>query len=385
MQDARWLQLIERVRADTPRLLSDFLAELSTHEEYVGGEVAPEDIERTARNAFALFAARLAGEAGADAPSEFAEALGRRRARQGVRVERFMEAVRINFRVLWRALERAAQPDLSDALLAHGEQVLDVVERYATEVQRAFLGESESMARQHRTANERARARLFSGQADADELVTIGELLRLQPTAEYELLATRRDTARLARVAVESGGQHFDDGDAVVLLRPRLGPVDWVDADPLITGGYISRVPGLAAVGRAAALAVDLAERADRADRAALSAHDDTGGGTHDGAAGVWRLRDGFASIAREASLERFAGFTHELTGDFDAATAAERERFAVTLRTFIRTGSMQRTAEELFFHRNTVLKRLRAFEDLTGLDVTVPRDAAIALVILDL
>ncbi|MEJ6490430.1 helix-turn-helix domain-containing protein [Leucobacter sp. USCH14] len=365
MHDPRWLQLIDRVRADTPRLLEDFLAELSTHDGYVGDAVAADDIERTARNAFALFASRLAGDAGAEEPSAFAEALGRRRARQGVRVERFMEAVRINFRVLWRGLERAARPDLTDALLAHGEQVLDVVERYATEVQRAFLEESDSMAQQHRTAKERARARLFSGQATGDELLAIAHMLRLSTSVEYEMLATTRDGERLSREVLENGGQYFDDGDTTVLLRPRRGPIDWVDADPGLAGGYVSRVHGLDLVGRAAAIAVDLAERAD------------------EGA--VCRLRDGFASIARETMLERLAGFTHELTGAFDAIPEGERDRLAVTLRTFIRTGSMQRTAEELFLHRNTVLKRLRAFQDLSGLDVTVPRDAAIAMVILDL
>ncbi|WP_336662833.1 helix-turn-helix domain-containing protein [Leucobacter sp. USHLN154] len=365
MHDPRWLQLIDRVRADTPRLLDDFLMELSTHEGYVGDAVAAEDIERTARNAFALFASRLAAEAGAEAPSDFAEALGRRRARQGVRVERFMEAVRINFRVLWRGLERAAQPDLTDALLAHGELVLDVVERYATEVQRSFLEESDSMTQQRRTAKERARSRLFSGQADGDELVAIAHLLRLSSSVEYEMLATTRDGDRLAREVLESGGQYVDDGGTTVLLRPRRGPIDWVDADPALCGGYLSRVGGLDRVGRAATIAIDLAERAD------------------DGA--VFRLRDGFASIARETMLERVDGFMHELTGAFDALPDAERERLAVTLRAFIRTGSMQRTAEELFFHRNTVLKRLRVFQDLSGLDVTVPRDAAIAMVILDL
>lgn len=365
MHDPRWLQLIERVRADTPRLLDDFLAELRTHDGYVGDAVAAEDIERTARSAFALFAARLAGDAGAEEPSAFAEALGRRRARQGVRVERFMEAVRINFRVLWRGLERAARPDLTDALLAHGEQVLDVVERYATEVQRAFLAESASMAQQHRTAKERARSRLFSGQAEGEELAAFAEMLRLAPDAEYEMLATAHDVERLVSEVVTSGGQYFDDGDMTMLLRPRRGPVDWVDADDRLSGGYVSRVPGLALVGRAAAIAVDLAERAAEGS--------------------VCRLRDGFASIARETMLERVDGFAHELVGAFEAAPAGERERLAVTVRTFIRTGSMQRTAEELFFHRNTVLKRLRAFEDLSGLDVTVPRDAAIAMVMLDL
>lgn len=53
------------------------------------------------------------------------------------------------------------------------------------------------------------------------------------------------------------------------------------------------------------------------------------------------------------------------------------------TVRTFLDTGSVQRTATAAFCHRNTVLNRLAAFHERTGLDVTVPVEAALAHVLL--
>jgi DNA-binding PucR family transcriptional regulator len=45
------------------------------------------------------------------------------------------------------------------------------------------------------------------------------------------------------------------------------------------------------------------------------------------------------------------------------------------------RTGSVKLTSEELYCHRNTVVNRLNALQEVIGLDLTVPAQAALALV----
>ena len=362
-----WTQLLARVRADLPQLLADFLGELEHHDGYSDGPVGPDDLAGTARSAFDLFLERLAGAAPSEASLAFTDALGRRRARQGVRFDRFLEAVRINFRVLWRALERAARPDLLGELVANGERVLAVVEGYATEVQRAFLDEEARLARLQRSARERAIARLFSGRGDDAELAEAGRTLGLAPDAPLELLAMdpSRATEEVRRLAATEGGRLFESGSAVHLLRARRGPVDWPAARPELRGGYVARVPGLAAVPRAAALAERLRAAAAPGELATLRTH--------------------LGALARDALAETLRDFADECLGDLATVSPEERERLRETVRVFIGNGSVQRTADAMFCHRNTVFKRLRAFEALTGLDVAVPRDAVVATVALGL
>lgn len=365
MNESPWQELLERVRAHVPELLHDFLAELESHEGYSDGPVPREDLERTALQAFDLFLNRLASREGEEVSAEFPEALGRRRARQGVRIDQFTEAVRINFRLLWRALDRAAQTDLVDELVANGERVLNVVERYATEVQHAFLDETQRMEQFQRTARERALARLFSGHAEAEELARIAELLGLRPNDTFEMFAVDSSSIAEQRHSGVSrfGALIYEDGELAYLFRSRRGPVDWPVSAPELDGVYISRISGIERLVSAAALAKRLST---------VRSH-----------SGSFTLKDGFQHLAGDIVLDRIAGFEHELVGDFANVTPEERSRFAQTIRAFMRSGSIQTTADELYLHRNTVFKRMRAFHELTGLDLSVPRDAAIAILVL--
>ena len=365
MADAAWQQLLERVRADIPDLLQEFLRELGDHEGYTEGDVPQEDLERTALQAFDLFLDRLAHQGEEEVWPDFPRALGRRRARQGLRIDQFTEAVRINFRLIWRALDRAAHPDLVDELVANGERVLTVVERYATEVQRAFLDETQLMAQFHRSARERALSRLFSGHADADELGSIAELLGIRRHEVHEMFAlesaglTEQDRKRMA----DSGAYSYEDGDLTFLFRARRGIADWTVSNPDVDGVYLSRMDGIGELAHAAAVARRLTEVR-------------TG-------PGPFTLKDGFHRLIATGARDGLAGFEHELIGPLAEASDEERDRFAVTVHAFMQSGSIQQAADALFVHRNTIFKRMRAFEDLTGLDVRIPRDAAIAFLLL--
>ncbi|MFG6304448.1 helix-turn-helix domain-containing protein [Corynebacterium hesseae] len=52
-------------------------------------------------------------------------------------------------------------------------------------------------------------------------------------------------------------------------------------------------------------------------------------------------------------------------------------------MTTYLDCGSIKDSAEALHCHRNTVLNRLRQVTELTGLDITQPKDAARALLAL--
>ncbi|MGO2141739.1 MAG: helix-turn-helix domain-containing protein [Leucobacter sp.] len=366
MTSSAWPALLDRVRGDIPALLADFLDELAHLDGYATTTIPRDDIERTAVGAFDIFLARLGDTDDAERSAKFAGELGRKRARQGMRIDQFMEGVRINFRVLWRALHRAADPDLVDELVSNGERILGVVERYATEVQAAFLEESQLMAQQRRTARERALARVFASDTGQASLAAAAELLGLRADAIFELVAFpgADDPRVVATAQAWRGALLHIEGDTAVLFREREVRAG-VEPDGFLSqpGARITEVRGVAALARAAGLA-----------RSLLSA---TGSTT------PASLREGLAPLLRTEATSLVAGFEHELVGGWYAAPTDERERLAKTARAFVRSGSIQATADDLFVHRNTIFKRLRAFTTLTGLDLTVPRDAAIALLVL--
>ena len=366
MQHDSWSELLDRVRDDLPSLIADFLRELHLLEGYADGEVPDEDLERTAGQVFTFFLDRLASRENSPSSSEFPQMLGRRRARQGIRIDHFLEGVRINFRLLWRGLNRAAQPDLIDELVAHGERVLNVVESYATEVQRAFLDETQAMAQLHRTARERALSNLFSGRDDTDQLISVADTLGLVVEGAYELIATPSQGTGNDGRGVMHGPVAFayEDGEVTYLFRIKRAQTEWIDTPPVAHGAYISHVHGLAMLYPAAVIAKQLLL-------------------TNGPGPGMSTLRTGLDAIVRSQVLETLAGFEHELIGTLYRAPLDEQARLVSTMRSFMETGSVQQTAEELYVHRNTVFKRIRAFQDLTGLDVTLPRDAAIALIML--
>jgi DNA-binding PucR family transcriptional regulator len=65
-------------------------------------------------------------------------------------------------------------------------------------------------------------------------------------------------------------------------------------------------------------------------------------------------------------------------------AREPERARLLETLRVHLDgDGSPAGTARVLYRHRNTVLNHLRRFEELTGLDLSRPRDLATAVLAL--
>jgi sugar diacid utilization regulator len=70
-----------------------------------------------------------------------------------------------------------------------------------------------------------------------------------------------------------------------------------------------------------------------------------------------------------------------DLWSDLDVALSpcrgGERERLEETVRHFLSTGNITTTAQALFCHRNTILNRLNRFQDLTGIDLTVPAQVA--------
>ncbi|PPF45959.1 hypothetical protein C5B85_04665 [Pseudoclavibacter sp. AY1F1] len=62
---------------------------------------------------------------------------------------------------------------------------------------------------------------------------------------------------------------------------------------------------------------------------------------------------------------------------DFTVLPSSERALLVEAVEVYMATGSASKAAGALFCHRNTIMNRLAKFASVTGLDPTVPDDAA--------
>ena len=88
----------------------------------------------------------------------------------------------------------------------------------------------------------------------------------------------------------------------------------------------------------------------------------------------------GWPRLARDALRDEGLDIRARVDQPLQRLRAPDRRTLVTTVLGYLELGSVSAVAEREFCHRNTVLNRLRRFEELTGLDVTVPDDAAIVV-----
>ncbi|MFD1201254.1 helix-turn-helix domain-containing protein [Leucobacter albus] len=366
-RDDWWVATLADLRADMDALVDDFVARLRA----AGGgyeDISEPDIRATARETLTLLITELRGEPLPSHLADLPQRLGVRRARQGVDRDRLLEAVRLDYRVLWAGLTRVVSAADASLLVEHAEVVLSTVEDYIGEVQVAFLNELESLALDTRAAETRAFALLLAAEDPADVAAEVAAALGTPVDAEYEAILVPSDAVAEARrlVADLQHTRHrffawdFDDG--VLFVRPRA---DVLGSHPLAAtrGVVVDEITGLQGVAEAARVAHRLVPYAP-----------------------AGRLSDEhelWPPVAASALAPLLPGLSPAALAGLDSVPPGDRARMVETFLAYCETGSVKQTAESGFVHRNTVVNRLRAFHDLTGLDPTVPRDAARALIAL--
>lgn len=366
-QDDWWIATLADLRGDMDALVDDFVARLRA----VGSgyeDVSEADVRSTARETLTLLITELRGEPIPPALADLPHRLGVRRARQGVDRDRLLEAVRLDYRVLWAGLTRVVAPADARLLVDHAEVVLSTVEDYIGEVQVAFLNEREILALDTRANETRAFARLLAAERPEEVAADVARELGVAADAEYEVILVPSASAAEARRLV-SAIQHtrsrflvwdFDDG--VLFVRPRA---EVLASHPLAAtrGVVVDEIAGFAGVADAARLAHRLVPYAP-----------------------AGRLSDEhelWPPVAAAALAPLLPGLSAAALGGLESVSPGDRERIIGTFLAYCESGSVKQTAEAGFVHRNTVVNRLRTFHDLTGMDPTVPRDAARALIAL--
>ncbi|WP_051222537.1 helix-turn-helix domain-containing protein [Agrococcus lahaulensis] len=360
---AAWGRLLERLAADHDALVDDFLQRLAALGSYRAELVTEGELRRTAGETMDMLIAQLAGSPLPQELRTLPARLGARRARQGVEREHVLEAVRLDFRVIWAGLQRALGDAPADLLVLHAEEVLEVVERYIGDVQVAFLDEQAALARNTQIDRGRALGRLLAAGREAAR-VALAEQPRLQLAIDgvFEVAFVLEGDADRARRAVAAiGGPSavsWDIDAGAVFVAPRGHGHRLRSALEGTRGAYEPAANGLASLPAVATLLREIAALpgeglATEASSWMSLAHQ--------------RLSPVLPSVARVQDVLR-------------DLPDAERERVVGTVLHVCRTGSIKETAGAQFVHRNTVVNRLAVFREVTGLDISVPEQAALAL-----
>ena len=383
----RWAELVELLHGKIDALAEAFAARVLEIPEYADNQLGPGDLEATARETFRRLVDGLRGrkqhrlpgeEAGPEPEMEsllgFAAGLGAKRARAGIPPEALISAVRLDFSIIWECLLQIADARDAALLASRVDRVWRVVDEFATRTHTSYLTERVRMAQEESSIRREFIARLFNQSSPSAETVSqVAAALGVDAAAHFGLAAASGDAAVALRKAAagpgsgpghrsrffvhEFGGNTYAFWPSAAHRDPPRPPMP-----AALTGvpcGYVPEAAGLRALPVAARTAESLASLLRPTDSGPLSAE------------AAW------ARLAKQQLDD--AGL--DLLADLDAALSScrggERERLEETVRQYLSTGSVTATAQQLFCHRNTILNRISRFQELTGLDLAVPAQAA--------
>lgn len=280
-----------------------------------------------------------------------------------------LTAIRLDLRVLWAGLIRSVDATEAPRLLSYAEEVLKTVEEYSSYAQRAYLKEAEALAADDAFQLRRLLTHFLSADDPHPLTDRVAELTGFTPQAQFVVWAMRADAESdlLHRCGQSLRRQrlrhHWSavEETTVVIIETGQPPDKPSLTDESVL--EIGTVAGLSEVPAAAARARELVVFAEP---------------------GSWATeREVWVPFVHEHLAAMFPNRHSEFRAGLATLSPDERERGIGTVLTYLRCGSTQRTAECAYVHRNTVLNRLRLFRECTGLDVTVPIDAAAALLAL--
>ncbi|WP_308607095.1 helix-turn-helix domain-containing protein [uncultured Corynebacterium sp.] len=369
MHEQRWHDIVAEVQGTIPRLVEDFLAAFSRSGRYGDSLVSEDELRLTAFEVLARISDVLVGAMNEEELRAHAQSLGRRRAHQGVELATLIDAIQLDFTVLWEHLRRAAGAD-QEVLIDHVAQVHSVVTMYNLVVRDAYrLEEARGQRNVHR-AHARHLERLFA----AESLGTLGiaeitRALNVDTDCHFDVVVAHPTAAVELRALLDepiSSGGAFGHGvrGMFVAFWPSADLTEHITTELADISGVLFRdVTGLAGA-RAAA-------------HQAPRIFDATGPLSQ-----LTEASDALWAVAGDALADFTASGMAELTETI-AELRLSNESLYLTITTYLDCGSIKDSAEALHCHRNTVLNRLRHLTELTGLDITRPKDAARALLAL--
>ncbi|MEE1620968.1 helix-turn-helix domain-containing protein [Zafaria sp. Z1313] len=371
--DRRWDALLDRLSVDA--LTEAFLERVLGLSDYSEALLPVAEIRRTGTGSFAALIESLRPDPDSARLSEvlagIAADVGVSRARAGIPVESLMTAIRLDFSVLWGALTAIAGPGDAPLLVGRADLVWDVVDSYASQTQGVYMAERTRMAQEESSVKQGLVAALFGPSlAPPGQLERVADGLGLDPDAALAVAVAAGEDAAGLRVALALAARRglevfthpFADALAAFWVPGPGRGAAGQEALERVLGlrcGLVPSVEGLAGLWSAARLARELALLTTPDDTAALTPFT------------AW------ARLARVRLGEAGLGADSDVVLALAGCGEVERVRLREAVGAYLETGSVSASAVRLFCHRNTLMNRLRRFTELTGIDPTIPRDAA--------
>ncbi|MEU9465250.1 helix-turn-helix domain-containing protein [Streptomyces avermitilis] len=297
--------------------------------------------------------------------------IGAERAEQGMPLDALLHAFRLGGALVWRGLvEEAARRDPDDVrLLVHvASDVWNFVDEHCTLVADAYRHVERQLAWRRENRLRLMTTALLDGTTRIADLPDVASALDLPEQGRYAVVSVA-----VAHPAAHVGTQLLSvppgmralwhtgtDAEHGIVHLGEGEPKDLVDRVTVPIGarvGISRAVDGLAAVGDARRLA-----------ETALRACPESGGTV---------LLDEHLPAALLVSAPALGtALVNRVLGPLLSLDPSDRDLLLDTVSAWLDSdGSAQRAATRLYCHRNTVLNRLRRFEQLTGRCLTRPVD----------
>ncbi len=347
--------------------------------------VTVSDLRHASRRCVQLVLSQVAAVPLSDELRGAPHTIGQARAAQGAPLEAVLRALRIDYRLVWEAmLDLAATDDDLDMLelLTDGAaRVWDVIDAISVAAAAAYR---EVEAELRRSSEEHARvlmSALLRGSAPVSSTVR-------EAAAHIGLSASERFVVCCADAASPSAvsGETMLRTLAGSGLRSawyteagsHIGVVQVGSQSPEVVRDALATISdirvGISAVADGLGAVRDNLWQAEAALRA-------TPPGTSGAATIETRLLASIAAAAHDLVLLLSRRVLDPLSG----LRPAERDRILRTVATYLAgKGSVADTANELHYHRNTIVNHLRQFEQHTGKSLHIPRDIAEIVIALE-
>ena len=326
------------------------------------------ELRSTASSILGLFLVQLEYGMDEDSLAAHARQLGTKRAHQGVRLSALVDAIQIDFTVLWDRFRATVSSEQLPLLVEHVADIQRLVSRYTVHIRGAYAAEQARARRDARFAHARHIERLFSAEHLGEQAMgAISRALGIAEGTAINLVVFHPSEWAPAQTVLEplaARGEiygHGYHGLYAAFFPASKQAQDFIrDHTDHLGAVTFNQLPSLAAVRAAVRASVTMFDAAENPGR--LIPVEDV----------AWALAAEQVRPLLPTQLHAAHAGVVELRKS--APDVVD------TVGAYLKSGSTKDVAALLHCHRNTVVNRLQSFKAQTGLDVTVPSQAALAL-----